>query len=108
MQVARVVAGRLFQKGDVMAFGSIHRRARGAGAISTIGGFAVGVLRFALLVFDVCLFQAQNFVVLEYVKERQLTFCVHSTWIRVLCGSCPRTAWPHASQRCGTASTFRC
>ena len=35
-------AGRLFQKGDVMAFGSIHKRARGVGAISAVGGFAVG------------------------------------------------------------------
>ena len=36
-------AGRLFQKGDVMAFGAIHQRARGVGAISAIGGFGVGV-----------------------------------------------------------------
>lgn len=35
-------AGRLFQKGDVMAFGAIHKRARGVGAISAVGGFGVG------------------------------------------------------------------
>ena len=37
-------AGRFFQKGDVMAFGMIHKRARGVGVISYVGGFAVGVL----------------------------------------------------------------
>lgn len=41
-------AGRLFQKGDVMAFGSIHKRARGVGAISAVGGFGVGALRALL------------------------------------------------------------
>ena len=34
-------AGRLFQKGDVMAFGAIHKRARGVGTISAIGGIGV-------------------------------------------------------------------
>jgi hypothetical protein len=55
VRVRLVFAGRLFQKGDVMAFGAIHRRARGAGAISAIGGFAVGVLLVVLLVFAFCL-----------------------------------------------------
>jgi hypothetical protein len=37
---AYIHAGRLFQKGDIEAFGSIHKRARGVGCISIVGGFA--------------------------------------------------------------------
>eukprot|EP00892_Ulva_mutabilis_P009294 jgi/Ulvmu1/6737/UM030_0072.1 len=33
--------GRLFQKGDIEAFGAIHKRCRGVGAISIVGGFGI-------------------------------------------------------------------
>ena len=42
MTVCQRRAGRLFQKGDIEAFGSINKRCRGVGAISIVGGFAIG------------------------------------------------------------------
>ena len=42
MTVCQRRAGRLFQKGDIEAFGSINKRCRGVGGISIVGGFGVG------------------------------------------------------------------
>ena len=54
-------AGRLFQKGDIEAFGSINKRCRGVGGISIVGGFGIGTTLAAAL-----------------------PLYVHTTWLSVL------------------------
>jgi SNF family Na+-dependent transporter len=49
----RACAGRLYQKG-ALAFGSIHRRARGVGAIQGIAGMAIATYYSSIIAW--CLY----------------------------------------------------
>ena len=49
---AELALGRFFQRGNVMAFGMIHKRVRGVGAISVLGGF--GIVCFYSVIISWC------------------------------------------------------
>eukprot|EP00892_Ulva_mutabilis_P009295 jgi/Ulvmu1/6738/UM030_0073.1 len=50
--------GRLFQKGDIESFGSIHKRCRGVGSISVVGGFGVVTYYSAIIAWAAYFFGA--------------------------------------------------
>ncbi|GMH36994.1 hypothetical protein BSKO_04867 [Bryopsis sp. KO-2023] len=56
MLMVELGLGRMMQRGDVEAFGKIHRRARGVGVTSIIGGFLVATYYVAIISWSLVYF----------------------------------------------------